>query len=202
MTCGEWRPAAYDTKFTHVTDTRAYRPIDYHEGMRTAEDILSAISRGPFGLEGSVAYLVEKPEPGVHRAAERVSVEAGSGFTNDHARKSFWKGKVIPGREVTAASIEALRAMGASPDLPGDNLITRGIDLSALRAGDKLVIGEVTLRRGPAEHKPCALFKTRLGDAAFRAAAAGQRGALFVVEQGGEIGVGDPIHVVQEETGA
>lgn len=176
-----------------------YRPVDEHEGMRTAEDILSAISASQFAREGSVAYLVEKPEPGVHRVAERVTVQAGLGFNNDHARKSFWKGKIIPGREVTAASIEALRAMGASPDLPGDNLITRGIDLSALGAGDVLLIAEVILRRSPATHKPCALFRTRLGDAAFRAAANGQRGALFVVEQGGEIQVGDPIRVVRKQ---
>jgi MOSC domain-containing protein YiiM len=170
--------------------------------MPTAEDILSAISANSFGDEGSVAYLVEKPEPGVHRGVERVTVEAGSGFVNDHPRKSYWKGNVIPGREVTAVSIETLRAMGASPDLPGDNLITRGIDLSALSAGDVLQIGEVTLRRSPADHKPCALFKTRLGDAAFRAAANGQRGALFSVEMGGEIQVGDAIQVVRTEVPA
>lgn len=145
-----------------------------------------------------MAYLVEKPEPGVHRSAERVSVQAACGFTGDHARKSFWKGSEIPGREVTAVSIEALRAMGAAPDLPGDNLITRGIDLSVLGPGDQFLIGEVILRRSSANHKPCALFKTRFGDAAFRAAAQGQRGALFEVEQGGEVNVGDPIRVVRK----
>ncbi len=59
------------------------------EVMRTAEDILSAISESQFGAEGSVAYLVEKPAPGVHTAAECVSVLAGQGFVNDHARKTF-----------------------------------------------------------------------------------------------------------------
>lgn len=194
------RQAAYDTKFTHATDRWVYRPTDDYEGMRTTEDILSAISASQFGDEGTVAYLVEKPEPGVHRAAERVTVLMGSGFENDHPRKSYWKGEIIPGREVTAVSIEALRAMGAAPDVPGDNLVTRGIDLSVLQAGDVLEVGAVRLRRSPATHKPCALFKTRLGDAAFRAAAQGQRGALFTVEQGGEMQVGDPIRVLRSQS--
>lgn len=164
--------------------------------MTATTEIIAALSAADYSKEGSVAYLVEKPAPGVHKPAESVNVLLGRGFENDHPRKSFWKGAEIPGREVTAISIEALRAMGGAPDVTGDNLVTRGIDLSALSSGDRLVAGDVVLRRSEKPHRPCALFRNRLGEAAFDAAAAGYRGALFVVERGGELKVGDRLEVV------
>ncbi|NNE69939.1 MAG: c-type cytochrome [Rhodothermales bacterium] len=165
--------------------------------MKTASDIIRAIGTSAYSDAGSVAYLVEKPAPGVHRPAESVRVLEGSGFEADHPRKSFWKGAEIPGREVTAISIEALRAMGGAPDVTGDNLVTRGIDLGGLKPGDQLVSSEVVLQRSDAPHRPCALFRSRLGQDAFEAAAAGHRGALFVVVRGGSLRVGDQLRVVR-----
>ncbi|MBO6575775.1 MAG: MOSC domain-containing protein [Rhodothermales bacterium] len=161
-------------------------------------DIVESVMRSGFGQPASVAYLVGKPAPGEHLPLERTLVVAGKGFEGDHDRTAWWKGELIPGREVTAMAIEVLRAMRVAPDVPGDNLITRGVDLGALNAGDRLMIGDVVLVRSEKPHRPCALFRQRAGHEAFEAAAAGLRGALFSVERSGEIAVGDPIEVVAE----
>lgn len=163
--------------------------------MHRKVDILAEIERSEFGDSGRVAYLIQKPAPGEHRGIPEVDVLEGIGFQGDHARKAFWKGSEIPGREVTAVSIEVLRAMRIGPDIPGDNLITRGVDLTGLAEGDALEIGPVVLRRSAKPHRPCDLFRRRAGQAAFEVAAAGYRGALFTVERGGRIRVDDPIRV-------
>jgi MOSC domain-containing protein len=163
--------------------------------MRTEEEILTAIAAITWSDRGTVAYLVGKPAPGVHRPCEQVEVVAGRGFAGDHEKKAFWRGQAIPGREVSAISIEVLRSMGLAPDVSGDNLVTRGIDLSDLQQGDRLVMGQVTLVRGPKTHRPCALFNQRAGSAAFGVAASGHRGALFIVERGGPLSINDQILV-------
>ncbi|MFT5143750.1 MAG: MOSC domain-containing protein YiiM [Rhodothermales bacterium] len=163
--------------------------------MRTEEQILTDIAASTWSDRGTVAYLVGKPAPGVHQPCEKVQVVVARGFAGDHEKKAFWKGQVIPGREVSAISIEVLRSMGLAPDVSGDNLVTRGIDLSALQEGDRLVMGPVTLVRGPKTHRPCALFRQRAGAAAFAVAAAGHRGALFFVARGGPLSINDQIRV-------
>lgn len=165
--------------------------------MQTELEIRRLISESPTGDSGLVAYLVGKPAPGVHEPLEEVVVEAGRGFVGDHPRKSFWRGSEIPGREVTAVSIEVLRAMGVAPDIPGDNLVTRGIDLGSLAEGDRLEIGDVILERSAKPHRPCALFRDRTGEAAFRVASDGFRGALFRVIRGGRLRIDDSVTVIR-----
>lgn len=144
--------------------------------------------------EPSVAHLFETPEP--HRHVERAEVDviAGRGFAGDHAKKSFYRDAYVPGREVSAVSLEVLRVFGVEPVVVGDNLITSGIDLSALEAGSILRIGDVMLERSWKEHRPCVHFRNRTSAEAFAAAArAGVRGALFVVRKSGRIRRGQPI---------
>ena len=69
----------------------------------------------------------------MHALVERARVEAGQGFVGDHAKKDWWKGERIPGREVTAIAREVLDALGAGPEVPGDNIITKGLDLKSLQ---------------------------------------------------------------------
>lgn len=88
-----------------------------------------------------------------------------------------------------------MNALGADPKRIGDNLITRGIDLGQLAPGDRLHIGAVALVRSDHEHRPCATFRERTSDRAFRLAARGYRGVLFIVERGGVIRVGDAIRI-------
>lgn len=157
--------------------------------------LLDRLRRLRYRAPGRVAFLVEKPAPGVHELRDRVSVIAGRGFGGDHSRVSWWKGRLVPGREVTAVALEVLGAMQVAPDVPGDNLVTAGLDLAALRPGDRLGVGGIVLVRGPEPHRPCATFRHRAGGEAFEAAAAGYRGALFRVEVGGVLTVGDPIRI-------
>lgn len=150
--------------------------------------------------EPVVAALIEKPAPGVHVRASAVRVLDGVGFEGDHARKSFWKGKEVPGRHVTAMAQEVLDAIGAAWDVPGDNLITSGVDLSALKEGDRLRMGDVVLVRTAKPHRPCELFARRISEEARQAVlASGTRGALFVVEKGGTL---SPGQIIQLEVGA
>lgn len=152
-----------------------------------------------FDGEPVVAGLIEKPAPGVHVRVSTVHVVQDVGFAGDHARKSFWKGKEVPGRHVTAIAREVLDALGALWDVPGDNLITSGVDLSALKEGDLLRIGTVVLKRTAKPHRPCDLFARRISEEARQAVlASGTRGALFVVERGGELSSGQ---IIQLEVG-
>lgn len=144
----------------------------------------------------SVAYLVETPDPHRHALREKVEVVLGRGFAGDHEKKSFYRGKYVPGREVSAVAVEVLDVLGVEPITVGDNLITRGVDLAALQEGDRLYIGDVVLERSWKEHRPCITFRNRTSPEAFAVASQdGYRGALFVVREGGNIRCDDAIRV-------
>ncbi|SHK47273.1 MOSC domain-containing protein [Rhodothermus profundi] len=137
---------------------------------------------------GRVAYLVESPVPGRHLLRAALSLEVGIGCPGDHARRH------APGREVSAISLEVLRALGIPPAVPGDNLILEGIDLRTFSPGDRLMVGDVVLERSDRPHHPCATFRARTSPEAFEAVArTGLRGALFRVCRGGIVHVGDPV---------
>lgn len=169
---------------------------DNHLNIETIrpESVIDELVALPAGRYGRVAMLVETPEPGKHVSREQVTVVPGKGFTGDHGRKSFYKGRHVPGREVTAIAMEVLRVLGVDPIVVGDNLITEGFDLADLEPGDTVTAGEVVLERSPREHRPCALFRDRTSQLAFDVVSRGRyRGALFVVRKGGILRAGDPI---------
>lgn len=150
----------------------------------------------------TVALLVETPEPGVHLARSSVQVVEGKGFAGDHARKSFYKGALVPGREVTAVALEVLCVLGVDPLAVGDNLVTEGIDLGALAPGDRVRAGEVVLVRTDRPHRPCTVFRDRTSPEAFAAIAhAAYRGALFTVARGGTLRTGDALVVERVSVG-
>lgn len=147
-----------------------------------------------------VDSLIQKPAVGMHALVDKARVVAGDGFVGDHNKKDWWRGERIPGREVTAMAREVLDALGVGPEVPGDNIITKGLDLKNLQAGQLVRIGDVILRRAEKVHRPCDLFASRISQEAREAVAALQlRGALFHVEQGGEIQKGDSIQVMPRE---
>lgn len=155
-------------------------------------DALEALS---YSGEGRVHMLIETPVP--HRHATRASVRAvpGRGFAGDHARKSFYKGQFVPGREVSAIALEVLRTLQVgNPSVVGDNLITEGIDLTTLEPGDLIRVGDVLLERSRRPHQPCTTFRDRTSPEAFAAISTERyRGALFVVRKAGTMHVGDAI---------
>jgi hypothetical protein len=137
---------------------------------------------------GRVAYLVESPSPGMHRLRAALLLQEGVGCIGDHPSRH------ASGREVSAISLEVLRVLQVRPEVPGDNLILEGIELRALKPGDRLLVGEVVLERSERPHQPCATFRARTSPEAFEAVArTGLRGALFSVRRGGVIHVGDPV---------
>ncbi len=160
-----------------------------------AEALLRELDGLDFAAPGRVHLLVETPQPHRHVARDEVRAIPGRGFAGDHARKSFYKGRFVPGREVSAMAVEVLRALGVDPVVTGDNLITEGIDLKALEPGDRLQVGEeVVLERSNRPHRPCVAFRERTSPEAFAAVSRGDyRGALFVVRRPGTIRKGDAI---------
>jgi MOSC domain-containing protein YiiM len=156
---------------------------------------LDRIDRLDLGATGTAALLVETPEPGERAVRQSVTAVPGKGFAGDHARKSFYKGRHVPGREVSAMSLDVLRILGVDPVVVGDNLITEGFDLAALEPGDRVAVGEeVILARSKRPHQPCTVFRDRTSPEAFAVVSRERhRGALFVVYRGGTIRQGDAL---------
>jgi len=141
-----------------------------------------------------VFALIEKTAVGIHANVPHSTVVEGLGFEGDHDNKDWWNGKRISEREVTAVSSEILEELGCGVAVTGDNIVTKGIDLSTLKAGDRLRIGNVVLRRAVKNHRPCSTFARRISDEArFAVSELNLRGALFAVESGGRIAPGDSI---------
>jgi MOSC domain-containing protein YiiM len=84
------------------------------------------------------------------------------------------------------------------PGAFGENLSTRGIDVSGALIGERWAIGSTLLEvRQP--RFPCYKLALRMGDPLFvrRFAAANRPGAYFAILEEGEIGAGDRIEVVE-----
>lgn len=163
------------------------------------ERLLARLASIEWRSEGSVALLVETPEPHRHVVRDSVQAIAAKGFGGDHSRKSFYRGEYHPGREVTAITSEVLEILGVEPVVVGDNLITAGIDLGRLGAGDIIRAGEVELERSAKTHRPCPTFRSRTSPEAFAAVSRERyRGALFTVIRGGTIRKGDPISIARQ----
>ncbi len=163
-------------------------------------NLISRLSALKWNGSAKVDSLVQKPAVGMHALVDVAHVVAGKGFDGDHTKKDWWKGERVPGREVTAITREVLDALGAGPEVPGDNIVTKGVDLKSLQVGQLVRIGNVILRRADKIHRPCDLFARRISQEAKEAVLALQlRGALFHVEQGGTIQKGDPIQVMPRE---
>jgi MOSC domain-containing protein YiiM len=162
------------------------------------DHLLARLNAIEYGSEGRVELLVETPAPGVHLSRDEVHVLPGKGFAGDHDRKSFYRGSLVPGREVTAMNIEVLEALDVDPLVTGDNLFVRHLNLGALEPGSTICIGgQVILERSMREHRPCRVFRDRTSPDVFRAVSRERyRGTLFVVRTGGLIRTGDNISAV------
>lgn len=170
---------------------------------RRVEDLLREIGNASWGREGRAILLVETPQPHRHVARDHVHVVAGKGFAGDHARKSYYRGAYVEGREVSAVTKEVLDVVGVDPVVVGDNLITEGVDLAALREGDLVRAGDVLLERSRKAHRPCVTFRSRSSPEAFAVVSkSGYRGALFIVKEGGILRKSDRIEVLERRRDA
>ena len=152
----------------------------------------AALDALPLRDTGTIAHLITKPSPGEHTEVKAAELANGVGLTTDHQRKDCYLGKRVPGREVSAVSLDVLRVLGIDPRVVGDNLVVLGFDLAGLEPGDRVQAGEVVLVRSEVPHRPCPLFRQRTSPEAFHAIRHGRhRGALFYVAEGGTIRQGD-----------
>src|SRR5712692_8786697 len=97
-------------------------------------------------------------------------------------------------RQVLLMDIETLEEMGVASGAVKENITTRGIELRALKTGERLRIGEalleVTMRCDPCDR----MDEIRPG---LKEELRGRRGMLFRVVEGGRIRVGDSILSVE-----
>ena len=129
-----------------------------------------------------------------HRSVAEAHIIPGVGVEGDHAWKLWWRGRRIDGREVSAMNAEVLDALEISYDVPGDNIIVRGFDLSTLEKGDTIRIGDLIFTATGASHNPCATFERRTSPA--KKEAIGQcrlRGTMLDAIEEGRIRVGDVV---------
>lgn len=97
-------------------------------------------------------------------------------------------------RQVLLMDMETLEELGVAPGAAKENITTRGIELPALKTGERLRIGrallEVTMRCDPCNR----MNEIRPG---LKEELRGRRGMLFRVVEGGRIRVGDAIRNVE-----
>ena len=97
------------------------------------------------------------------------------------------------GRQVLLVDVESLRTLNLAPGIIRENITTEGIDVNALKVGERLRTGEVELEVS-AVCEPCELMEEiRAG---LMEELRGRRGMLCRVLRGGAIKVGDGIAVV------
>jgi MOSC domain-containing protein YiiM len=84
-----------------------------------------------------------------------------------------------------------------APGTFGDNLTVAGIDLTAAVVGEKWRVGTALLRVTE-PLIPCFKLGIRMGDEAFvrRFADGARPGAYLAIEEGGDLGAGDPVHLL------
>lgn len=161
---------------------------------------LQRLLAGPMS-PGELVWIGLRPE----RRASMSSVltarlAPGEGLEGDH----YISSRNGP-RQVSLIAAEDLAAIGqflggakAAPDQLRRNLVTRGVNLLALK-DRRFSIGGVILE-GAGECAPCGRMEENLGPGGYNAVR-GHGGIVARVIEGGDIRVGDPIQRVEEDIG-
>lgn len=156
------------------------------------ESGLAALLAAPM-RPGRVDWIGVRPERHAPlQALERVLLAPGEGLPGDHYR-SRGQGK----RQVTLVQAEHLSAIAAylgrdevSPQLLRRNLVTRGINLLALK-GKRFRVGTAILEY-TGECHPCSRMEALLGTGGYNAVR-GHGGITARVLEGGEVRLGDAL---------
>ena len=98
---------------------------------------------------GTVETLTFSPEMDRHVTVAALQVLPESGVCGQYPGKQWWQGRRVPGRQISAVSADVLDVLDIPHDVPGDNLIIRGIDLARFAAGDTLRVGDALLTVTP-----------------------------------------------------
>ncbi len=110
---------------------------------------------------GRVEAMVLSPEMDCHQFVSALRVIPETGVEGQYPGKQWWRGTRVAGRQVSAINAEVLDVLGIPYDIPGDNLIIRGIDLSQFKPGDVLRVGDALMIVTPTTHRPCAKLARR-----------------------------------------
>ena len=146
---------------------------------------------------GTVMALTFSPAMDRHVSMTTLQVLPESGVCGQYPGKQWWQGRRVPGRQISAVSAEVLDALDIPYDVPGDNLIIRGIDLSRFAPGDTLRVGDALLSVTPTLHRPCAKLAQRTSLTRMKAiSASGLRGVLLDARAPATIAVGDAVELI------
>ena len=154
--------------------------------------LLDALLRGPM-RPGTLVWIGVRPgrhEPVLPQTSAMLI--AGRGIEGDR-----YKTKRDGGRQVTLIAAEGLVAIASylgrdavDPDLIRRNLLTRGINLNALK-GRRFHVGAALLEYS-GECAPCSQMETILGPGGYNAVR-GHGGITARILEGGEVRIGDAI---------
>lgn len=158
------------------------------------KDFQTRLTALRFETIGTVEALFVSPQPDEHVAVSSLRVIPGVGVEGEYPGKQWWQGKRVPGRQISALSADVVNALEIPYDVPGDNLIVRGFDLTMLEPGDVLRVGDALLCVTPTPHRPCAKFAARTSDAKKEAISTGRfRGVLLDTREAATIFLGDSV---------
>ncbi len=147
-----------------------------------------------YDMAGFVEALILSPRPDDHLRVDTLRVVPDVGVEGQYPGKQWWKGRRVPGRQVSAVSAEVLDALEIPHDVPGDNLIVRGIDLALFSPGDALRIGDAILVVTPTPHRPCDKLARRTSPTKKAALTPGRlRGILLDARHPAAITIGDSV---------
>jgi len=150
-----------------------------------------------FEAVGFVEALFLSPEPDVHLAVPSLRVVPEVGVVGQYPGKQWWQGRRIAGRQISALNAEVLDALEIPYDVPGDNLVIRGLNLEHFRPGDTLRVGDALLVVTPTPHRPCAKLAARTTLTKKTAIAEGRRrGLLLDARYSATISAGDTVELL------
>ena len=143
---------------------------------------------------GTVAALVLSPKMDQHELVSSLRVLPETGPEGQYPGKQWWRGRRMPGRQISAVNAEILDALGIPYDVPGDNLIVRGLDLTQFQPGDTLRVGDALLIVTPTPHRPCSKLARRTTLTKMRVLSGGRlRGILLDARAPATVHVGDAV---------
>jgi hypothetical protein len=143
---------------------------------------------------GMIEALVLSPRMDEHVIVPTLAVSPGNGPVGQYPGKQWWLGEKTVGRQISAVNAEVLDVLEIAYDVPGDNLIVRGIDLSQFEPGNVLRIGDVLLVATETPHRPCAKLARRTTLTKMKATARKRyRGTMFDALRPGTIFLGDAV---------
>jgi hypothetical protein len=143
---------------------------------------------------GIVESLVLSPSMDEHIPMTYLRLLPESGVEGQYPGKQWWRGRRVPGRQISAINAEVLEALAVSYEVSGDNLIIRGLDLALFGPGDTLRIGDALLTVTLTPHRPCSKFARRTSLTQMKAISGGKlRGLMLDAQAPATIQVGDPV---------